>query len=94
MSRVRVVVVDDSPTMRGVITRVLSQDPEIEVVGTADDPLQARAAIKELNPDVITLDELHQKCADVGHDTEKVKAKDEVYNNLHACCQYDREGKK
>lgn len=56
MSRVRVVVVDDSPTMRGVITRVLSQDPEIEVVGTAEDPLQARAAIKELNPDVITLD--------------------------------------
>jgi copper chaperone CopZ len=42
------------------------------------------------NPKVITLDQLHQKVADVGHDTGKVKAKDEVYNNLHACCQYDR----
>ncbi len=45
----------------------------------------------KFNPEIITLDELHQKCADVGHDTEKVKAKDEVYNNLHGCCLYDRE---
>ena len=45
----------------------------------------------KFNPEVITLDELHQKCADVGHDTEKVKAKDEVYENLHGCCLYDRE---
>lgn len=56
MKRTRVVIVDDSPTIRGVITSVLSQDAEIEVVGTAGDPLEARAAIKELNPDVITLD--------------------------------------
>jgi len=45
----------------------------------------------KFNPKIITLDELHQKCADVGHDTEKVKARDEVYNHLHSCCQYDRE---
>ena len=53
---VRVLVVDDSPTMRGLITAALRRDPEIEVVGTAADPLEARALIKELNPDVITLD--------------------------------------
>ncbi|MGV9010943.1 protein-glutamate methylesterase/protein-glutamine glutaminase [Brevundimonas sp.] len=53
---VSVLVVDDSPTMRGLITAALRRDPEIEVVGSACDPLEAREAIKRLNPDVITLD--------------------------------------
>lgn len=53
---VRVLIVDDSATMRSLISAVLRRDPEISVVGTAADPLEARAAIKELNPDVITLD--------------------------------------
>lgn len=53
---IRVLVVDDSPTMRGLITAALRRDPEIEVIGSAADPLEARALIKELNPDVITLD--------------------------------------
>ena len=53
---VSVLVVDDSPTMRGLITAALRRDPEIEVVGSASDPLEAREAIKRLNPDVITLD--------------------------------------
>ncbi len=53
---VTVLVVDDSPTMRGLITAALRRDPEIEVVGSASDPLEAREAIKRLNPDVITLD--------------------------------------
>ncbi|MHC3126369.1 chemotaxis protein [Brevundimonas sp. GN22] len=56
MSRVRVLVVDDSATMRSLISAVLRRDPEIDVVGTAEDPLDARSKIKELNPDVITLD--------------------------------------
>lgn len=54
--KVRVVVVDDSPTIRTIITNVLNRDPAIEVVGKAGDPLEAREAIKALNPDVITLD--------------------------------------
>ncbi|MDB5642568.1 MAG: hypothetical protein JWN07_1885 [Hyphomicrobiales bacterium] len=54
--RYRVLIVDDSPTMQLVLTQILSQDPQLEVVGTALDPHQARAAIKELDPDVITLD--------------------------------------
>jgi two-component system chemotaxis response regulator CheB len=53
---VTVLVVDDSPTMRGLLTAALRRDPEIEVVGSAADPLEAREAIKRLNPDVITLD--------------------------------------
>jgi two-component system chemotaxis response regulator CheB len=53
---IRAVVVDDSATMRSLISAALRLDPEIEVVGTASDPLEARAMIKALNPDVITLD--------------------------------------
>ena len=56
MTPVRVLVVDDSLTMRGLISAALRADPEIEVVGTAADPIEARAAIKALNPDVVTLD--------------------------------------
>lgn len=52
----RVLVVDDSPTMRGLITAVLSSDPEVSVIGQAGDALEAREAIKRLNPDVVTLD--------------------------------------
>ncbi|WP_064693806.1 protein-glutamate O-methylesterase CheB [Rhizobium aegyptiacum] len=52
----RVLVVDDSPTMRGLITAVLSSDPEVNVIGQAGDALEAREAIKRLNPDVVTLD--------------------------------------
>ncbi len=53
---VTVLVVDDSPSMRGLISAALKRDPDIEVLGTAGDPLEAREAIKRLNPDVITLD--------------------------------------
>ncbi|HYG34191.1 MAG TPA: response regulator, partial [Clostridia bacterium] len=54
--KTRVLVVDDSAVVRQAITRVLSRDPEIEVVGTASDPYVARDKILELNPDVLTLD--------------------------------------
>ena len=53
---IRVLVVDDSALMRELIRGLLSSDPEIEVVGTVCDPLAARQKIKELNPDVLTLD--------------------------------------
>jgi len=53
---VNVLVVDDSATMRALIVAALTADPEIRVVGQAADPIEARAAVKALNPDVITLD--------------------------------------
>jgi two-component system, chemotaxis family, protein-glutamate methylesterase/glutaminase len=56
MSRVRTLIVDDSATMRSLIAAMLRGDPQIEVVGEAGDPLQAREAIKKLDPDVVTLD--------------------------------------
>lgn len=53
---IRVVVVDDSALMRKMLTSILNDDPEIEVVGAAPDALCARQMIKDLNPDVVTLD--------------------------------------
>ena len=56
MSPIRVLVVDDSPTMRQLVTRALQADGDIEVAGTAASALEARELIKQLNPDVMTLD--------------------------------------
>jgi two-component system chemotaxis response regulator CheB len=56
MKPVRVLVVDDSATMRSMIASALLRDPAISVVGEASNPLEAREAIKALNPDVVTLD--------------------------------------
>ncbi len=53
---IRVLVVDDSALIREVLSSTLAKDGDIEVVGTAEDPLVARQRIKELNPDVVTLD--------------------------------------
>src|ERR1700679_1083099 len=53
---VRVLVVDDSAVVRQTMTNVLSSDPEIEVIGTAEDPFVAADRIQEQIPDVITLD--------------------------------------
>lgn len=52
----KVLIVDDSQLIRSLLTQLLSEDPAIEVVGTAIDPIDARQKIKLLNPDVITLD--------------------------------------
>jgi two-component system chemotaxis response regulator CheB len=56
MGKIRVLTVDDSALMRQVLATLLSNDPEIEVVGSAPDPYIAREKIKTLNPDVLTLD--------------------------------------
>jgi len=55
-NKIRVLVVDDSALIRGLMTQILSDDPQIEVVGAAPDPYIARDKIKTLNPDVLTLD--------------------------------------
>ena len=53
---VRVLVVDDSALVRQILSSGLSADPEIDVVGTANDPYMARDKIIQLKPDVLTLD--------------------------------------
>lgn len=54
--RIRVLVVEDSRFMRGVIRAILAADPDIDVVGTAADGLEAVEAVMALRPDVVTMD--------------------------------------
>ena len=53
---IKVLIVDDSPLIRGLLKEVLEQAGDMHVVGAAEDPYQARDLIKRLNPDVLTLD--------------------------------------
>ncbi len=53
---VRVLIVDDSALMRALLTEIINGAPDLEVVGSAPDPIAAREMIKALNPDVLTLD--------------------------------------
>jgi len=54
--KTRVLIVDDSAVVRGILRRQLDEHPGIEVVGTAPDPYVARDRIVQLKPDVVTLD--------------------------------------
>lgn len=54
--RIKVLVVDDSALVRRILSEILATDRAIEVVGTASDAYAAREKIKQLNPDVLTLD--------------------------------------
>lgn len=54
--KTRVLVVDDSALMRGLLTQMINMAPDMEVVGGAPDAPSAREMIKSLNPDVLTLD--------------------------------------
>ncbi|MCP4218061.1 MAG: chemotaxis response regulator protein-glutamate methylesterase [bacterium] len=56
MKKVRVLVVDDSAVVRQTLTKILSSDPEIEVMATAPDPYIAVQRMETEIPDVITLD--------------------------------------
>ena len=56
MSKIKVLIIDDSALVRQMLSDILGKDRQIEVVGTAPDPIMARDKIKQLNPDVLTLD--------------------------------------
>lgn len=56
MSKIGVLVIDDSALIRKVLTEILNKDPQIQVLDTAADPFIAREKIKKYNPDVLTLD--------------------------------------
>jgi two-component system chemotaxis response regulator CheB len=54
--KTRVIVVDDSALVRSLLAEIINRQPDMECIGTANDPLVAREMIREKNPDVITLD--------------------------------------
>ena len=56
MAKITVVVVDDSALVRSLLTEIINRQPDMVCIGAASDPLVAREMIRELNPDVITLD--------------------------------------
>src|SRR3954470_3141650 len=56
LSKIRLLVVDDSSVARTMIAESLAGDPRIEVIATAVDPYIAREKILSLHPDVMTLD--------------------------------------
>jgi two-component system chemotaxis response regulator CheB len=56
MAKTRVVVVDDSALVRGLLAEIINRQNDMECVGAASDPIVAREMIRNLNPDVITLD--------------------------------------
>lgn len=54
--KIKVLVIDDSALIRSLLTEIINSQRDMEVVGVAPDPLIARDMIKQLNPDVLTLD--------------------------------------
>lgn len=53
---IKVLIIDDSPTMRAILMSRLSDEPDIAVIGTAANATEGRELIKQFNPDVVTLD--------------------------------------
>ena len=55
-NKTRVIVVDDSALVRSLLTEIINRQSDMECIGAAADPFAAREMIRNLNPDVITLD--------------------------------------
>jgi two-component system chemotaxis response regulator CheB len=56
MAKIKVLIIDDSALIRGVMREIVNSQADMEVVGVAPDPIVARELIKQVNPDVLTLD--------------------------------------
>lgn len=54
--RLRILIVDDSPTIRDLLAKIFARDPSLEVVGSTGKPLEVLSLVESLRPDVITMD--------------------------------------
>ncbi|RYE20493.1 MAG: cation transporter [Sphingobacteriales bacterium] len=63
---------------------------KLEGISSATWDTETKLLTVSYNPAVITNDDIQKKVAVVGHDTEKFKAEDAVYNKLPGCCKYER----
>lgn len=62
----------------------------VEGVHSADWDVDTKVLTVKYDDAIISLDKIKEKVAAVGHDTDKFRAKDEVYAALPGCCQYER----
>ena len=77
----------------GMCEKTIEKSLKIKGISSAEWNKDSKMISIVFNPKIITLPTIHKKIAGVGYDTELETANDEVYNNLHACCQYERKNK-
>lgn len=65
---------------------------DIPGIIVADWDVESKKAKVAYKTKAITEEQIHQLIANVGHDTEKIKATDEAYANMHGCCKYRESG--
>jgi periplasmic mercuric ion binding protein len=63
---------------------------KVKGVHSADWDVDTKVLTVKYDDTAISLDDIKKKVAEAGHDTDKFRAKDEVYGNLPGCCQYER----
>ena len=74
----------------GMCKKKIETSLRVKGVSKVNWDLDTKMITVTFNTDKITIDEIHERIAAVGYDTEKVKAKDEAYAKLDACCKYER----
>lgn len=76
----------------GMCEKRIEKAAKIKGVKLADWDVDSKILTIHFDEKKVTPGKVHQAVAAVGHDTDKVRAKDKVYAKLHGCCQYERAG--
>ncbi len=71
-------------------TRIEKAINKLDGVAWADWELETLELTVKYDPEIISLDQIKQKAAQAGHDTDEVRATKKAYESLHACCKYER----
>lgn len=71
-------------------TRIEKAINELDGVSWADWEQETMELTVKFDSDVISLEEIKQKAADAGHDSDDIRATEDAYENLHPCCKYER----
>lgn len=77
----------------GMCKKTIDGSLKISGVSKAEWNKETKMMTVSYNSKKITLAQIHKTIASVGYDTELETASDEVYNNLHGCCKYERKSK-
>jgi copper chaperone CopZ len=77
----------------GMCEKTIEKSLKVKGISSAEWNKDTKMITVFFNPKKITLPTIHKKIASVGYDTALETASDDVYNNLHGCCQYERKNK-